>query len=171
MRAWKWWDSSDWRAYTNATTQGNGRPVHGPSHVIDLGTDLWKGLSKGHRSAMKTQMDINVHTSKNVDAYHRVHAAHAGRETRSQASWDLMQDWVNHYQGVCLTNGTAWSYVIIDPPGAYYASSAGRPAHWLQMKMALGLQAAGFEWYELGEGHTPGINTFKKGFGGVLIDP
>jgi hypothetical protein len=118
---------------------------------------------------METQ---HIRTCSNIDAFHRAHRAAAGRETRSQGTWDLMGEWLGGCHGICVTNGVGgWAYVILDPPGAYYASSAGPDTHFLQWKVIHGLRDAGFDWYELGSGHTQGIATFKRGFSNTVVDP
>ncbi len=171
VRTWSWWSSPEWKAYTEAHGSAAGRPVHGPSYVVDLTDDPWGYYSKGHRSAMKTQMSTqHIRTSSNVGAFHTAHSEAAGRETRSQSTWDLMQDWVDDARAVCVTNGEGgWAYVICDHPGAYYASAAGADTHYLQHRIILGLKAAGFDWYELGDAATEGIATFKKGFASEVV--
>lgn len=169
---WRWWSTPEWGAYCRAYDGSEAhRPVQGPSYVVDLTTDPLQQLSKGHRAAIRSQMaSQHVRTSRTVEPFHRAHSIAAGRETRSQETWDLMQDWLDHHSAVCVTNGEGgWAYVICDPPGTYYASAAGRDTHYLQFKIICGLKDAGFRWYELGEGHTSGIRTFKKGLSGVVV--
>ncbi len=173
VRDWSWWSTPHWEEYCGAYGSPPGRPVHGDSYVVDLSLEPWKHLSKGHRSAIKIQMATqHVRTVTDVRAFHRGHLEAAGRETRTQTTWDLMQDWIDCRWAVCVTNGVGgWAYVICDPPGAYYASGAGRDCHYLQYKVICGLKDAGFDWYELGEGHTSGITTFKKGFATGVVEP
>lgn len=171
VRKWSWWDSPEWAEYTEAYGSEPGRPLLEPSHVVDLGQDLKP--SKGHRAAIKSQLKRqHVRTCGSVEPFHRAHLEAAGRETRSQETWDLMDAWIKSCHGVCVTNGEGgWAYVIVDPPGAYYASGAGRDCHFLHWKIIQGLKHAAFDWYELGSGHTPGIDTFKKGWGGIVVEP
>ncbi len=172
IRNWSWWDSPEWKAYTEAYGSAAGRPVHGQSYVVDLSGDPRKWLSKGHKAAVKQQMATqHIRTSTNVEPFHRAHVLAAGRETRSSETWELMQQWLDEKHAICTTNAVGgWAYVIAEPPGAYYASAAGSDCHYLQFKIIEGLKEAGFSWYELGQAHTEGIGTFKRGFGSVLID-
>ncbi len=171
---WAWWSSPEWDAYCTAYDGSKAhRPIKGDSYVVDLSLEPWKHLSKGHRSAIKSQMDSQrVSTSQDVEAFHAAHRVAAGRETRSQTTWDLFQDWVDNKKAVCVTNGEGgWAFVFCNPPGAYYASAAGRDTHYLQFKIICGLRDAGFGFYELGEAHTPGIGTFKSGFSNSVVEP
>ena len=171
VRAWSWWDSPQWTAYTNAYGSPAGRPVHGPSYVVDLTKD--PSLSKGHKSAVKTQMKRqHIRRTVDVEPFHRAHDSEAGGETRSQETWEMFQQWLDEDHAVCVTNAEGgWAYFICDPPGAYYASAAGRDCHWLLFSVIEGLKEAGFEWLELGEGHTPGIDTYKRGFSSCVVEP
>ncbi len=173
VTSWAWWSSPDWGEYCEAYGSAAGRPVHGPSYVVDLSQDPWKALSKGHRSAVKVQRERqHIRRTISTDAFHRAHTSAAGRETRSQTTWEIMDGWLRECHGVCLSNGEGgWVYAIVDPPGAYYASSAGKDCHWLLYKLIEGLKYADFEWFELGEGHTKGIGTYKAGFSSCVVDP
>ncbi len=172
VRSWSWWDSPSWKAYCDAYDGSDAhRPLKEPSYVVDLAKETTP--ARGHRSRIRQQMERqHTRTCSTVDAFHRAHTEAAGRETRSSGTWDCMQEWLNDFQAVCVTNGEGgWAYVIVEPPGAYWAAAAGRDTHFLQWKIINGLREAGFAWYELGAAHTPGIGTFKAGFANMIVDP
>ncbi len=172
VRNWSWWESEQWAKYCKAFDGSEAhRPVTQSSYVVDLSQEVKP--SKGHRSAIRQQMERqHVRTCSTIEPFHRAHREAAGRETRTQSTWDLMDDWIESCHGLCVSNGEAgWAYVIVDPPGAYYASAAGRDTHFLHWKIIHGLRDAGFEWYELGMGHTIGIRTFKSGLANTVVDP
>lgn len=171
VRAWKWWQSENWAAYCEAYGSDPGRPVTGASFVVDLSQDC--NPHPKHQYEIRRQMaDQHVRTCSSVEPMHRAHAYAAARETRSQTTWDLMNDWIKTRHGVCVTNGEgAWAYVICDPPGAFYASAAGKNSHFMQWKIIQGLKNAGFDWYELGEAHNEGIGRFKSRFSNLVVEP
>ncbi len=172
VREWQWWSSPHWEEYCEAYDGSKPhRPLKEPSYVVDLSKNVKP--SKGHSAAIRQQMERqHVRTCSTVEPLHRAHGEAAGRETRTQSTWDLMDDWIKSCHGISVTNGEGgWAYVIVDPPGAYYASAAGRDTHYLQWKIINGLKSAGFTFYELGAGHTPGIATFKRGFANLKVDP
>ncbi len=169
---WSWWSSPQWRKYCEAYDGTDAhRPLSEPSYVVDLSGEIKP--ARGHRYRIRQQMECqHIRTVSTVEPLHRAHVEAAGRETRSTATWDLMEDWIHDWQAVCVTNGEGgWAYVIVDHPGAYWASAAGRDTHYLQWKLIGGLREAGFSFYELGMGHTPGIRTFKAGFSNAVIEP
>ncbi len=172
VREWPWWQSEEWAQYCKAYdgTEAH-RPLTQSSYVVDLSQDVKP--SKGFGCEVRRQMQVqHIRTSSSVMPFHSAHRLSAKGETRSQTTWDLMDDWIKNYRGLCVTNGQgAWAYVFVDFPGAYYASAAGRDSHYLQFKIATGLKDAGFRWYELGEGHTPGITTFKRGLANAMVEP
>ena len=172
VRKWAWWDDDEWSAYADATNVPRGRPLHGPSYVVDLTQPLKP--SKGHKAAIARERPIDIiRCWDSIENYHQLHRIAAGTETRSQESWDIMQRWLDSGLAALLTNcAGAWAYVILFPPGAYYASAVGHDSHHLQHTIMRSLQDCGeFTFYELGAGHTDGIDTFKRGFGCEVVEP
>ncbi len=167
VRDWAWWSSPEWTAYCREYGSEPGRPVKGPSYVVDLTQPI--KLRRDTRSRSKAYQAVEV--VKDVEQYHAAHRAAAGRETRSQATWNLMQTWVDREKAQVLRSRDAWRLVMLDHPGAYDASAAGPDAHWLVHWILLELQAQGYKWYELGDAATPGLETFKSGFGEELVAP
>ncbi len=169
---WSWWSSDHWAQYCKAYDGSEPhRPLSEPSYVVDLSREIKP--SKGFGCEVRRQMhDQHIRTCSSVMPFHSAHRRAAEGETRSQTTWDLMDQWIKDYRGLCVTNGEgAWAYVFVEHPGAYYASAAGRGSHYLQFKIASGLKDAGFQWYELGAAHTPGIGTFKRGLANLIVDP
>lgn len=172
IREWSWWQSDDWAAYCEAYGSNHGRPIESKSYVVSLQEDPWNSLTKGHRSAITKQGKTQViRMTTSTATMQDAHSQAAGRQTRTQSTWDLMDRWLVEGKALCATNDDGgWAYFILDKPGAYYASSAGSKMHYLMWTIIEGLKAAGYEWLELGEAHTGGIGTFKKGFSNVTVD-
>ena len=127
-----------------------------------------------------------------MDHAHALHTAAAGRETRSQATWDMMANWVragNAVLALAYHDGSVpvgYAYVIRDKAWAYYASGAvvndasghraRGVAHALQWRVMRALRAGESKFYELGHAaddasssKDAGIALFKSGFGGVKM--
>jgi hypothetical protein len=111
-----------------------------------------------------------------------VHEAEAGRKTRPQRTWDLMEDWLAEGKAVMAVGLKEWevkayAYVILYKKKAYYASAALQLncGHGLQLKLMAYLKQQGYECYELGVITGSGcekekaIEFFKQGFGGELV--
>ena len=116
-----------------------------------------------------------------------LHRECAGRETRPEATWLMMEAWSHVGHGLILLAEqdtaagmitVAGAYFILYKGGAYYASSAHKPEatnamHALIWTAMLRLKERGVERLELGwqerTGDTEkdkGIALFKRGFGG-----
>lgn len=148
-----------------------------PSYVVDLTRP--DEFSKGHRSAIKRQQATGekIGFGKHIARFQCAHREAAGRVTRPEGTWMLMDSWLGVSGLLAATSPDgflatrAWAYVVYEKPGAYYFSAAGKDSHNLQRYIIDMLRRNGFEWYELGAGHTPGIDTFKRGFSKLTVEP
>lgn len=169
-----------------------GRRVDYLTHVIAL-TDgseeaQWTRVRKSYKSLIRsTERDckIKIETSGRIALAHALHVAAAKRETRSQATWNLMAAWVKdgHAFVVEAYNGggvgVGYAYVIYWKEWAYYASGACLEAdrsHALQWHALRLLREAGCKYYEIGHDapanaskKEQGIAHFKAGFGGGVM--
>jgi hypothetical protein len=170
------------------------------SQVVDLSEDvdqLLRAMTKGHRAAvgkgrktMGVDVAVGPGSGEVFEEYQRLHTLAAGRVTRPQHTFDLMQQWVERGDAV-LFGATkdgryaGFAYVLRFGTGAYYASAANDPGaagepvgQVLQWEAMTWLRDHGVRAYELGAqpyGTTPqdpasekelNIARFKRGFGG-----
>lgn len=174
------------------------------TQVVELRKDLralWGEISKGHKSEVKRAAqacEVEVWDHGRIGAekfgeYQRLHAKDAGRVTRSQRSFELMQEWVQRGHAVLVEarhagQPAAFALIIVFGAGAYYGSACKDPdladipaSHLIQWETIRWLKAQRFEWYDLGpqqfgpQWFDPGdpkqvsISLFKRGFGGLTI--
>lgn len=161
----------------------------GPSYVIDLRPELSQlreNLSKGHRAAVQHGLwSHRVVEFTNTAWMRACHERAAGRITRPLSTWECMDHWIRQDNGLCLASygsdlvrPLCWGFFIRYQDGAYYMSGASEPdlprsssaGHVLMWEAIKRLHSWGYNWLETGEGHTPGIDTFKRGFGGRLVN-
>lgn len=155
------------------------------SQVVDLTLpkpDLWRGIRKSYRPLINKALRDYAFKSVSVSDYHALHSMANERETRGQATWDCMDEWmrdghggtIGAYHGELLIAG---AYFIIYQGAAYYASGASitdnvqHAVIWTAMKR---LKDAGVGLLELGQidGETEkerNIGKFKSGFGGKAM--
>lgn len=182
MRIDRFWQSDRWHAYEQAVGHPIGersRLLSGKrwqTRVVDLTLgqpDLWCGVRRSYHALINRLM--REHTGQNgqpseqmktsgiyseqgagafIRTAQRVHLLDAGRQTRSDASWDLMGDWLDDGEALMamafdyvdvptipealrqfrvaeLAIGdevwppaTGFAYFFLDGPWAYYASAA-----------------------------------------------
>ena len=166
---------------------------------FDIDTILRK-MRKGHKAAIvqvqkETDCRVDIFDSDNVDMekvliFKAIHKEDAGRQTRTDESWDCMYNWIKNGQGslVMLWSNTkncymAGALIMNYKKASYYASFAtldssylnGHVGHLIQWSIIKYLKAHGFNTYETGVNHVPGlqidsdekliaISGYKKGF-------
>jgi hypothetical protein len=179
----------------------------GTTNMIDLTLPediILSEMRKGHKSGIKRILkdtDIRIdyvdRSSKNIsilsNEYKKIHSFDAGRQTRTDASWACMENWICDKNGFLVL---AWSksekkyicgaFVICYKSGAYYGSYATLDSlsnnallgHLIQWSIITYLKSTNAEKYETGVNHYAlvserehnkklmEISKFKKGFGG-----
>lgn len=215
-----WWNSLAWHAYERAYGDEPGTRARllamapWQTRMIDLGqdeADLWRGVRRSYH-AMINRLSREYLAREGPTAgklrhvlcgpgagglirtAQRVHCLDAGRETRPDATWDLMGDWADDETGLLVmaydySDGavpemTGWPpcvgyvYFIRWEGWAYYASAASLV---LNINIALvwwallALRERGTRWAELGwqgQGTTEkerNVEFFRRGFGGVDV--
>lgn len=164
------------------------------THVVDLRPDtaiLWKNIRKSYRSlirgAQKKYLITSVPDLWAVDHTHEVHTAAAGRETRPQETWDLMDEWARdghllvarvYEQQANPVKPLGYAMAIRYKNAAYYASGATLIpdlSHALIWELMLTLRQGDVRALEVGWAERPDdddkdvtIAWFKSGFGGEL---
>lgn len=192
-----WWETDHWRAYEAAYQPKVPRvqelaEATWQTRVIDLSLseeELWRGVRKSYHAIIhgaERAFIVEDWTAMcAVQEAHRIHAASAGRETRTPETWDLMAEWLTQRQA-CLVGAErmgelgsafAFAYLIIWGQWAYYASGASlelNVQHALIWRAMKELKARGVRYFEIGwmerDGDSEkerGIVKFKQGFGGV----
>lgn len=168
-----------------------------PTYVVDLRPDekvLWRNLRKSYKSlALRLTRDegvVSVYGSGlygnagdvAIKAAQRLHMQAAGRQTRPDATWDLMGQWMRDGDALLALAQrglvyTGFAYVIRWKHWAYYASGASlerNVSHGLLWHIMKTLKCDGrTTHFEIGWGHRPddtekdcGVHHFKAGFGG-----
>ncbi|MBJ7596041.1 MAG: GNAT family N-acetyltransferase [Candidatus Dormibacteraeota bacterium] len=199
--------AAGWRdhlpVFIAATTRAGYTDVSLSSQVIDLDVDaqtLRTSMTKGHRADVtrgRRVLDTSVTTGEQAiadfPAYRAMHALAAGRVTRPDETFRLMESWLTTGAAALVkaVRGDAavgFTYLILHAGAAYYASAANHPdhaaepiGHVLHAAAIDWLKARGFRRYELGLqqfGPLPhdvpsdkqlGIARFKRGFGGGTV--
>lgn len=174
------------------------------TQVIDLRLDenhLWTAVRKGHRSDIKRAAqratvrvwDRETITTGKIREYQALHAKDAGRVTRPQHTFDLMEGWIRDGHAILgettMDNrAVAFAVIISYKTGAFYASGCRDPevpdlkgSHLLQWEVMRWLKAHGCELYDIGiqffgpqwfyvpTAKEISISTFKRGFGGETV--
>lgn len=156
--------------------------------VVDLWRseqELWANVRRSYHSLIRRaerDKEVGVYATRAaVETAHRVHTQAAGRETRSQATWDRMARWAesgNLLVALVLSEGKAlgMAMAVRYKNASYYASGATLEpnlSHALVWRLATTLRYDGLRWFEVGWGVRPGdtekdrnIAYFKKGMGG-----
>lgn len=163
--------------------------------------DLWGSVRKGHRYDIRHSdkqckiifWDQTTITTEAFGRYQELHRKDAGRVTRSQKSFEIMNEWikagyallVEAKRGECPIG---FILVTLFADGAFYGSGCKDPdqldlnvSHALQWRVILWLKANGYNYYDMGLQHfgpqwfnAPtvkelSISKFKRGFGGTTV--
>jgi hypothetical protein len=169
--------------------------VIGQSRVVDLTkplADHWKKTRKSYHSlinyACREYLLVEDLTGNLMPFAQHLHRRAAGRTTRLQKTWDLMQRWVKDGHGMLLAahNGDHWvayAFWIVQWPWAYYASSAIEPSfkgevqHALQWSGMSRLRQRGIQNYEIGwqdmatDQKGKAVEFYRSGFGIGTTNP
>lgn len=172
------------------------------TQVLDLTRgpeDLWRDVRDSYRSLIRRgqrELELNVYDAGNppgraFERYPRLHAAAAGRVTRSPATFEMMHRMIRDgsavlVEGLYEGNPAAYALLLCYRGGAYYGSGCCSPEldlpylmHALQWTAIEYLRRAGFAWYETGyQCYGPTLNRpdvskerrisfFKRGMGGA----
>ena len=179
--------SPEWSRYVEA--YGPHAPHYGPNGNLVLrirnSEAMWRGVSKGHRAAIKAAKQ-RFRIDEDFDTYRELHHL-ANGQVRPEATFDLMRDWIpehgfvlNAMQGQVAV---ASAYFIVHGDGAYYASGCRVPwkdsqgaAHLLVWTAIDCLLRHGSWWLDFGPVPTAdstekerSVFHFKKGFGGDVL--
>ncbi len=162
-------------------------------------SDLWADIRKGHRSDIRraerelTVVQIPGDGPADIRGFQDLHLKAAGRVTRAQGTWELMERWLT--LGVARlflakrSDGhlVAAAYVYLFKDGAYYGSAANDPeyagrmpaGHLLQWRILNWLLQPGSPYHHYDIGDQPpaitasekelAIAAFKRGFGGSTV--
>lgn len=173
------------------------------TNIVDLRLDeneILRKMRKGHKSAIgqvlkETTYRIDIFDKSNItkdilSKFKKIHIVDAGRQTRTDESWDKMLRWIENDYAILVM---LWSIerqgyisgalIMKYKKSAYYASFAtldsnflnGHVGHLLQWNIIKHLKACGIEIYETGVNHREGealdeddklakISGYKKGF-------
>jgi len=188
---------------TNPVTKFGFHDTTISTNILELGKDeetLFRKIRKGHKSDIKTAIKegykIDIINCEKVTAdvfnqYRQIHFQAAGRQTRPDRTWEIMQEWIKNDLSIltlCKKDNVCISTVLINTykQKAYYLSGATLPeykrekgiGHQIQWEIIKHLNSQGFTHYELGHDWYPnisqevadkkklGISRFKAGFGG-----
>lgn len=173
------------------------------TNIVELSYDeecILRNMRKGHKAAIKRilknneyRIDVFDNTNITYDVllkFKYIHKIDAGRQTRTDESWDCMYDWLTkgyailvlfYYDGSYIAGALIMCY----KKAAYYASYAvldsklcsGLVGYAIQWETIRYLKSQGYNIYELGTNHYKSGNVddiqdnklyeiakFKKGF-------
>lgn len=195
MKLDAFWSTPRWHEYERAYGDAPGtraqlvREATWQTRVVDLAQGpQWSDVRKSYRSLIHRgtyEYRIDDAEGPRLECQ-QLHEAVAGRQTRPQATWDLMAEWSvrrGTIGGVWIiaadTFGTigGYAYVVLHGQWGYYFSGVtrdyarvGAALQWYAIRW---LCVSGVRWYELGwQGHAQDgkgrdIEFFKRGFGGT----
>lgn len=178
------------------------------TNIVDLRLDIdtiVRLMRKGHKAAIKQVLKepgyhVDVFDRSNITPeimarFKEIHIFDAGRQTRTDASWECMYEWILSGMG-CLTmlyqeeKGayTAGALIMIYKKAAYYASFAtmdsmmlnGHGGYIIQFTTIKYLKSQGIEFYETGSNRYPKdgdagqfkiseISKYQRGFRSIEI--
>ena len=162
------------------------------TNLVDLTLDedtIIRLMRKGHKAAIKQALKdksyrVDIFDSSNItpgilQTFKAIHIKDAGRQTRTDASWQCMYEWIASGNG-CLamlwSDGDgrymAGALIMIYKKAAYYASFAtadsymlnGHGGYLIQWNIIRYLKSIGVEHYETGSNRYPldsSSNQFK----------
>lgn len=174
------------------------------TRLIDLHKNqegLWNDLRRNHRRNIKKgdKFKVTFYTKENITEelfmnYKELHRMAAGRQTRPDATFELMYQWLE--QGSAFLTAVkfenkfiGFEYYSIYKNNVYGFSAANDPdyerdfsiRHLLEWETICWMKKKGFDFYEIGLqqfGILPydfpdkkqlDISHFKKGFGGFIV--
>jgi hypothetical protein len=190
----------------------NPLPKHGyqdttiSTNILALTGDedaIYRNFRKGCKSDIKTAqkrgykvfiIDKNNYEPAYFDRYRAIHLEAAGRQTRSDESWEKQKGWLQAGKSILAVeenDGRAVSAAFVNTykHRAYYQSCATLPAferevgigHLMQWEIIRHLKKNHFSHYEIGWNYYPnisqevadpkllGISRFKGGFGAEVF--
>lgn len=186
-----------------ATTRAGYGDISLCSHIVDLDVareQLRAAMTKGHRAdisrgrrTLRAVVATGAEAVADFNAYRAMHALAAGRVTRPERTFELMELWLATGLAA-LAKATkddcpvGFAYLVLYGDGAYYGSAANHPDHgrdpighvlhaatmeWLQdrgvRRYEFGLQQFGPLPHDVPSGRDLGIAQFKRGFGGRSV--
>lgn len=186
----------------------NPLPKHGyqdttiSTNILSLKDDedaIYRNFRKGCKSDIKTAqkrgykvfiVDQANYEAKHFDSYRAIHFTAAGRQTRSDESWEKQRSWLQAGTSLLAVEEkegqtVSTAFVNTYKHRAYYQSAATLPAferevgigHLVQWEIIRHLKKNAFTHYEIGWNYYPnisqevadpkllGISRFKGGFG------
>ncbi len=151
------------------------------TNIVSLDDDeevIIRNMRKGHKAAIKQVMkesgyrvdlfDKDNVTKEQVLKFKEIHRIDAGRQTRTDASWDCMYEWIADGNGVlamlwidAIGGYGAAALVMHCKKSAYYASYAtldstflnSHCGHIIQWELIKYLKAHGISRYETGDNY------------------
>ena len=178
------------------------------TNIVDLRPDLdsiLRVMRKGNKAAIKQVMKesgyrVDVYDKDNITKdkllrFKEIHKIDAGRQTRTDASWDCMYEWIADGNAILvmlwldeMQDYAAAALVMYDKKAAYYASYGtleagclnGHCGDIIQWEAIKKLKELGIERYETGDNYFDLGNSandaklleiakYKKGFRTVEI--
>lgn len=162
------------------------------TNLVDLTLDedtIIRLMRKGHKAAIKQALKdksyrVDIYDKTNISpdmlqTFKAIHIKDAGRQTRTDASWQCMYEWIESGNG-CLAmlwseddgQYMAGALIMIYKKAAYYASFAtadsfllnGHGGYLIQWNVIRYLKSIGVERYETGSNKYPldnSTNQFK----------
>jgi hypothetical protein len=155
--------------------------LHAPSEIESI--HRWLNVRKSYKSLIHkfqgTHRLDKSHDPRMVNILHDLHREQAGRETRSQTTWDLMAAWVQsghaylctafNSAGIC--DGAIYVYAYKDHE--YYGHAATRIKDINHALIWKAISTSTAQTFETGwQGHArdekgQAIEFFRRGFGGT----
>src|ERR1022692_2309097 len=174
----------------NGSLRVNPIPKHGfhdttiSTYILNLQKEdedaLYRGFRKGCKSDIKTAqkrgfktviVDSDNYEARYFDRYRSIHREAAGRQTRSDESWEKQRDWLKAGKSVLALlekEGTHISAAFINTykDKAYYQSAGTLPSfegergtgHLVHWEIIRYLKHRGYKWYETGNAYYPNIS-------------
>lgn len=165
----------------------------GTTNVVDLTApedEILRRMRKGHKAAIKQVIRdggyrVDVFDASNITMdkmlrFKEIHRIDAGRQTRTDASWECMYEWVASGCG-CLVmlwleslgDYGAAALIMHYKKAAYYASYGildsgflnGHAGDIIQWEAIRHLKAAGIEIYEMGDNYFGLVPAVSAGVG------
>ncbi len=165
------------------------------TNIIDLRKteeEILRSMRKGHKAAIKQVIkeknyrvdifDKNNITKDKLFKFKEIHKIDAGRQTRTDKSWECMLEWIEKGKAVLvmlwleeIKDYAAAALIMMYKNAAYYASYAtidskilnGHHGYIIQWEAIKYLKSAGIEFYEAGANVYSSLLT-NAGGGGLI---